>query len=107
MTTLLTQIESLDPALVARIKRIAHAEGQAKNWRTFADNFIIKSIMAATGGADLRPKDVARQLGCSKWTVCRDIAAGRYPNAYWKNSRVVYIPQSDVDAIKKNPVMDR
>lgn len=94
--TLIEALTAADPKMVERIKRIAQAEG-SKDWRTTAMRFVVKAVRVATGGDDLRPAEVAFLRGCSLKTVYRDLAAGAYPNARWKNQRVVYIPRGDLE----------
>lgn len=106
MTTtsaLVTELQNMDPDLLNRIKRLATEKGQGGKWREFVVNFVMTAARAVAGDSDLRPQDVARMLGCSKYTVYRDVRNGVYPNAYWKNSRVCYIPRKDVEAMKVNP----
>ena len=107
MTTPALPIETLladEPELTARLKRLAQHEGYGRNWQTYAAKIILKAVRALTGNDDLSPADVARILGLSKKTVLRDLSAGRFPNAWWKNSRVVFIPRKDVEAMRGNPV---
>lgn len=47
----------------------------------------------------LSPKQVAAELGYSRKTIERAVAAGEFPNAIRLN-RAIRIPESDVKALK-------
>jgi hypothetical protein len=70
----------------------------ADAWLTYHAAKII--ARHAKGDLDLSPKDARAQLNVSEWAFSKLMGAGAFPNLYYVNSRVVRIPQGDIDAYK-------
>ncbi len=64
-------------------------------------NELKQALRQAVGMEGLSPAEAAKMLGCSKRTIYRDLNAGRFPNAEWKNSRVVRIPVRDIEEARE------
>lgn len=89
-------------SLTERILSIAKEEGMAtpEQWvETQFEKFIGR---IAAQDTDLKPKEAAKALGIEMWTMRRLMKEGRFPNMCYVNSRVIRIPQADIDAFRQS-----
>lgn len=84
-----------------KVATLAKREGiTPQEW---LDREATKAAMLVLGETqDLCPKGAGLELGLSKFTVIRYFNQGLFPKAYMLNSRVIRIPLSDVEKLKKD-----
>lgn len=93
-------VKSLTPDEYETLVKVAKKEGfkTPEAWLTYHANKLIQSHF--DGDLDLSPKQVREQLNVSHWTMHKLMHEGAFPHLYYVNSRVVRIPQKDVDSYK-------
>jgi predicted DNA-binding transcriptional regulator AlpA len=93
-------VRTLTPDEYQTIAKAAKKAGfaSADAWLTYHAEKLIQSHLK--GDLDLSPKMAAKQLNLSTWAFYKLMRAGAFPNLYYVNSRVVRIPQADIDGYK-------
>lgn len=92
-------VELRDTQTAKALRDAAKAEGETP------EAMLTRLTRKALGLDDLTVKDVCRILGCHRNTFYTLNAQGAFPNAYYRNSRVLRIPQRDVDNYRRNGVV--
>jgi len=93
-------VKSLTPDEYNTLIKAAKKEGfdTPEAWLTYHAEKLIQSHF--NGDLDLSPKQARKQLNVSQWTMQKLMHEGAFPHLYYVNSRVVRIPQKDVDSYK-------
>lgn len=93
-------VKSLAPDEYNTLIKAAKKEGfdTPEAWLTYHAEKLIQSHF--DGDLDLSPKQARKQLNVSQWTMQKLMHEGAFPHLYYVNSRVVRIPQKDIDTYK-------
>jgi len=93
-------VRTLTPTEYETIAKAAKKAGfeSSEAWLTYHTEKLIQSHLK--GDLDLSPKMARKQLNLSAWAFYKLMRGGAFPNLYYVNSRVVRIPQKDIDTYK-------
>lgn len=93
-----------DPKMIKRLKDAAKAANRP-DWRNYSNELVERALKMVLGvEVDLRPKEVAAELGVHLNSFWNYHKQGMFPNAYYTTTHRLRVPYKDIEAIKQRTV---